>query len=98
MATRDTHAGDPQYRQALFSLPEAAPGSVLRAGQLLAKAGYLADALALYEQFIAGLQQHALTPLPSGPGTAGDGDGGWTAKDLLGLLPVRAHPERYSLA
>jgi hypothetical protein len=36
---------------------------VLRAGKSLVAAGYVADAIAIYEHFIDGLQDHALNPI-----------------------------------
>jgi hypothetical protein len=62
------------------------------------KAGYVADAVAIYEHFILGLQRHALHPIEDvAPGSGTDGDGRAGA-ELLRCLPVRANPERYSLA
>ena len=86
-----------ENKQALFSLPEATPGLVLRAGQLLKAAGHADAAVEIYEYFIAGLQRHALVPVNiSLPGSPTDKDD--TSMKLLLSLPVRSHPERYSLA
>ena len=94
MTSRDTHA---ENKQALFSLPEATPGLVLPAGHLLKAAGHADAAVEIYEHFIAGLQRHALVPvspsLPANPTSEGD-----ASMQLLLSLPVRSHPERYSLA
>ncbi len=95
MTYGDTHA---EHRPALFSLPEAAPSMVLRAGRSLTAAGYAADAIAIYEHFIGGLQNHALNPIQDAtPGTGTDDDGRAEAA-LLECLPVRSNPKRYSLA
>ncbi len=94
MPNGETHAGN---RPALFSLPEAAPEMVLRIGELLKGSGHAAAAIEIYEHFIRNLRGHALSPVPSAaPGSATDDRR--AAGELLGLLPVRAHPERYSFA
>ena len=94
MTSRDTHA---ENKQTLFSLPEATPGLVLPAGHLLKAAGHADAAVEIYEYFIAGLQRHALVPVNiSLPGSPTDKDD--TSMKLLLSLPVRSHPERYSLA
>nr|MDO8117912.1 hypothetical protein [Candidatus Sigynarchaeota archaeon] len=63
---------------------------------MLKAAGHADAAVEIYEHFIAGLQRHALVPvnisLPGSPPGKDD-----TSMKLLLSLPVRSHPERYSL-
>ena len=94
MATSDARAG---YRPALFSLPEAAPATVLRIGSMLKQSGRVDAAAEVYEHFIAGLQHHALCPVGTAPPGNPVADGGEGAR-LLRSLPVRSHPERYTFA
>ncbi|NMC05716.1 MAG: hypothetical protein GYA24_10915 [Candidatus Lokiarchaeota archaeon] len=95
MTNGETHAETPTT---LYSLPVAAPALVLRAGELLKAAGNPLAVIELYETFIAGLRSHELTPLPIGPAGGGTDDHAVAANPLLGFLPVRNHPERYTLA
>jgi hypothetical protein len=95
MPNGDTHA---ENRPALFSLPEAAPAMVLRAGALLKASGHPAAAIEIYENFIAGLRNHAMNPIEFSPIENGTNDGERAEAEFLSSLPVRAHPERYSHA
>ena len=85
MPNGDTHA---ENRPTLFSLPEAAPDMVLRVGGLLKGSGHPLDAIAIYEHFIANLQQHSLATIDTCP----------AGEELLRSLPVHSNPKRYSLA
>jgi hypothetical protein len=85
MSDGDTRA---EVHEVLFGLPRTAPAVVLRVGRLLVDAGHPDAAAEIYEHFIRGLEQHELSPIETG----GNGAGGHLS------LPVRTHPERYSLA